>query len=136
MFEYTPDPAMTFTNANNIEYQTADSAYALYNDWGEIGLNASGSISCYYGVYSNYNVDASESVALNIITPNALELSADRQSYLPSSGAVGNATFPVNINMTNFSPNDLPKIAIAAYTSNGITPLDMDGNELDLSQTV
>ncbi len=131
VFEYTPDPAMTFTNASNIEYQTADSAYALYNDLGEIGLNASGSVSCYYGVYSNYNVDASESVALNVITPNSLELSADRESYIPASGAVGNATFPVNINMTNYSSNDLSKIAIAAYTSNGITPLDMDGNELD-----
>ncbi len=131
VFEYTPDPAMTFTNANNIEYQTADSAYAIYNDLGEIGLNESGSVSCYYGVYSNYNVDASESVALNVITPNSLELSADRQSYVPASGAVGNASFPVNINMANFSSNDLPKIAIAAYTTNGITPLDMDGNELD-----
>lgn len=131
VFEYAPKPEMTFTNANNIEYQTADSAYAIYNDLGEIGLNASGSVSCYYGVYSNYNVDASESVALNVITPNSLELSADRKSYIPASGAVGNATFPVNINMTNFSSNDLPKIAIAAYTSNGITPLDMDGNELD-----
>ena len=131
VFNYTPDHAMTFTNANNIEYQTADSAYAVYNDWGEIGLHASGSVSCYYGVYSNYNVDASESVALNVITPNSLGLSVDRESYLPASGAVGNATFPVNINMTNFSSGDLPKIAIAAYTSNGITPLDMDGNELD-----
>lgn len=131
VFEYAPDPAMTFTNANNIEYQTADSAYALYNDWGEIGVNADGSVSCYYGVYSNYNVDVSECVALNVIAPNSLELSADRESYLPANGAVGNATFPVNINMTNFSTNDLPKIAIAAYTSNGITPLDMNGNELD-----
>lgn len=131
VFEYTPNPAMTFTNANNIEYQTADSAYAVYNDLGEIGLNANGSVSCYYGVYSNYNIDASESVALNVITPNSLELSEDKQSYIPASGAVGNATFPVNINMTNFSSGDLPKIAIAAYTTNGITPLDMNGNDLD-----
>ncbi len=131
VFEYAPNPAMTFTNPNNIEYQTADSAYAIYNDLGEIGLNASASVSCYYGVYSNYNVGASESVALNVIAPNSLELSADKQSYIPASGALGNATFPVNINMTNFSSNDLSRIAIAAYTTNGITPLDMNGNELE-----
>ena len=127
VFDYTPDPSMTFTNAQNVKYATADSACALYNDMGNIAEGQKGSVACYYGVYSNYNVNAENSVALNIVAPNALTLTSDKKAYETVDGFKGGATFPVSISMENASELEFSNVAIAAYASNGITPLTMDG---------
>ena len=53
-FDYTPNPEMNFTSRNNLLYQTADSAYALYYDMGSVAPGGEGSlVSTNYGVYSN-----------------------------------------------------------------------------------
>ena len=130
VFDYTPDPSMTFTNSQNIKYATADSAYAIYNDLGTVGQDGQ-SFSCYYGVYSNYNVDMSKSVAFNVVAPSALTLTPDKQAYRSEGNARGQATFSVNLNVENISTSELPNVAIAAYTTPGITAMKMDGTPLE-----
>ncbi|HOD02197.1 MAG TPA: hypothetical protein PKN28_02610, partial [Clostridiales bacterium] len=138
-FDFVPDSSMTFTNKNNIKYQTADSACALYYDMGTIPANGAGkTISTNYGVYSNSKAEEAGKIALNVVSPTSLELSADKKTYLKTDSSVpGDATFGIQAQIENFTsddPNNVPKdyerVTVVFYPANGITPVDNSGKEL------
>lgn len=134
-FDFAPDTSMTFTNKDNLLYQTADSAYALYYDMGDVSASeASRQVVTNYGVYSNFTVSHSDNVAINISSPLSLSLSADRKEYKKVDASLpGKATFAVQAQLENYysdSANEYTKATVAFYTSKGITPLDGAGNEL------
>ncbi len=138
-FDFVPDPALYFTSKNNIKYQTADSACALYYDMGTVTAGDKGkSIMTNYGVYSNREVEESGKVAMNVVSPTALELSADKKSYLKTDPSVpGDATFGIQAQIENFlsddpenKPKDYERVTVVLYPANGITPLDNSGREL------
>lgn len=134
-FDFTPDPNMTFTNKDNLKYQTADSAYALYYDMGTVPTGSSSKqIVTTYGVYSNISVQDSGKIAVNITSPLSLTLSEDKIKYEKTDLSLpGAATFSIQVQLENFisdTAKDYDKITVAFYTSNGITPLDGAGNEV------
>jgi hypothetical protein len=128
VFDFTPDSSLTFTNQYNKRYLTADSAYALYYDYGTIKANEKNkTIAMYYGVFSNEKVTAQNRVAVNITAPSALELSTNNKEYK------NDGKFTISTTMQNFVSHDakkLDKVAIAVYTQNGMTALDSYGNPL------
>lgn len=72
LFDFTPDTSMDFTKINN-DYLTADSAYALYYDMGNVGSTPA-SVVTYYGVYSHKDVPAAEKFTVDVSVPLRLEL--------------------------------------------------------------
>lgn len=133
LFEFAPDTAMEFTNAFNDTYLTADSAYALYYDLKDIAVAAEKNISTYYGVYANHTVAAANKVAVNVTSPNSLQLSQDKKSYIPSDLALGNANIGIEAKINNFIKEIETKytqLSVAIYTPNGVTPMDEGGNPL------
>ena len=135
LFDFTPDGALTFTNQYNDKYLTADSAVAYYY---EMGTNIapkteSGIISTYYGVYSNRQAAAADSVAVNLTAPIEMALAADKKTYEPSEPGLMQGVFSVQTQINNFvsgAAKDIAEVTVAAYASNGITPLDEKGNPL------
>lgn len=133
LFEFAPDTAMEFTNAFNDTYLTADSAYALYYDLKDIGADGEKNISTYYGVYANHKSAAGDKVAVNVTSPNSLQLSQDKKSYLPSDLALGSANIGVEAKIDNFIKEidtKYTQLSVAIYTPNGVTPMDEGGNAL------
>ncbi|HWR61317.1 MAG TPA: hypothetical protein VN580_06865, partial [Clostridia bacterium] len=80
VFDFVPDPDMTFTSSYNKRYLTADSAYALYYDLGMVpGSRAqAASFLTYYGIYSNVAVAEKDSFSVNITAPSDLELNTTK----------------------------------------------------------
>lgn len=74
VFGFAPDVTRpAFNVPKDGKYRTADSAYALYFDLGEIKKDSTASVSTYYGVYSNVTVSEGESVAVNFTQlPNSM----------------------------------------------------------------
>ena len=134
-FDFVPDASMTFINKDNLSYQTADSAYALYYDMGSVSAAGAGKqVVTNYGVYSNFTVSHSDNIAVNITAPLSLSLSPDRKEYVKADASLpGKATFGVQAQFENYYSDvakEYAKATVAFYTSNGITPLDGAGNEL------
>ncbi len=134
-FDFVPDPAMNFTNKDNLKYQTADSAYALYYDMGSVAPGGSGKqVSTDYGVYSNEEAEQAGSIAVNAVSPLSLELSEDGKSYKKTGAALpGQATFSIQAQLDNYASDrakDYDKVTVAFYTYSGITPLDGAGGEV------
>ncbi|MCR4804392.1 MAG: S-layer homology domain-containing protein [Clostridia bacterium] len=126
LFEFDPNPALTFTNAVNT-YLTADSACALYYDLSE------GPVTTYYGVYSNRKVDLSRNVAVNMNVPLRLALNAERTDYERQSEQ-GIADFSVNVSAENFAGDtaqDYDTVIMAIYTTSNLRPLDNYGQPLE-----
>lgn len=143
-FDFVPDSSLNFASKNNLQYQTADSAYALYYDMGTVAAGGEGNIiSTNYGVYSNSETEEAGKVALNVVSPMSLELSADKKTYQKTDPSVpGVATFGVQAQIENFitdDPNNVPKdyerVTAVFYPANGITPLDNSGRELSPAPT-
>lgn len=133
LFEFAPDNAMEFTNAFNESYLTADSAYALYYDLKDIAAGDEKNINTYYGVYANHTMAAANKVAVNVTSPNSLQLSQDRKSYSPSDLALGNANIGIEAKINNFIKEleaKYTQLSVAIYTPNGVTPMDEGGNAL------
>lgn len=118
-FDYpNPDTGMDFTNPYNEQYLTADSAYALYYDLGEV-FGAVAKAGTIYGVYSNKDVDPEEErVTVNLSAPEALGLSADSKSY--TDGAF-NLTAIVN-HFIAAGAQTLDRVALVMRTADGIYP--------------
>lgn len=134
-FDFVPDNTMTFTNRDNLLYQTADSAYALYYDMGSVSAGGTGKqIVTNYGVYSNYEASSSDNIAVNITSPLSLDLTSDKKKYEKTDASLlGNSTFSVQAQLENYqseSAKNYDKVTVALYTSNGITPLDGAGNDV------
>lgn len=128
LFEFEADETVSFTSTRN-EYLTADSAYAMYFDMGEVGNGKNGSLTTYYGVYSHSKVSASESVAIDLTAPVMLSLSDDRMSYKRLTSD-GEADFTVGVNFTNYKSDtakDLKNIVLAVRTTENLRSLGDGG---------
>ncbi len=138
LFDFAPDNSMTFTNQYNEAYLTADSAVGMYFDMGEVSQSASGSFSTYYGVYSNNQVSDSDALAINVTAPAELTLSADKTTYLPGGTGLSNGVFKVQTQINNYysdTAKNYRSVTVAAYASNGIQPLDDNGNPMSETPT-
>jgi hypothetical protein len=134
-FGFAPDASLDFTNPYNLDYQTADSAYALYYDMGQATAGAaSASVATYYGVFSNAAVTPGERVAVNVSAPTALSLNADKTAYRSTDSDLADGSFSIQAQVNNIvqtGASAYPRVAVAVYTENGITPLDSFGHDLD-----
>ena len=130
LFDFTPSTALDFTSPRS-EYMTADSAYALYYDLGTVGSGASTALTSFYGVFSNHQTPAKDSVAVNLTAPIRLTLNDARTDFVPLSGAVGSAHFNVTVDFMNIDTEgaqDLDNIVLAVQTTGRLRSLDDSGN--------
>lgn len=138
LFDFAPDSSMTFTNQFNEAYLTADSAVGMYFDMGEVSQSEVKSFSTYYGVYSNNNVSDNDALAINLTAPAELTLSADKTTYLPGGDGLANGVFKVQTQINNYvsdTAKNYESVTVAAYASNGIQPLDDNGNPMSSTPT-
>lgn len=137
-FDFAPNESFNFTYEGNDEYGTADSAMAMYYDLGTISAQKEGIVNTYYGVFSNESVKPeTDTVAFNIAAPATLSISADGKSYISNCNMdeKGNfkadGIFNIQASLKNISDDtDYEEIVVAAYASEGITPLDEYQNNL------
>lgn len=133
VFDYQPDEELTFTNPYNKRYLTADSAYALYFNAGQVNAGAEKTVlSTYYGVFSNVAVEQDDRVSVNLVAPGALKLTADKKSY--ENGGLFTVSTSIQ-NFVNTNARDFKRVAVAVYPSNGIEPLDTYGNSFETPPT-
>lgn len=129
LFDFTPVETLDFTNTRS-EYMTADSAYALYFDLGSVAAGGSTSLNTYYGVFSNHQTPASDSVAVNLTAPVRLKLKDDKSDFVPESGVKGSAHFAVTVDFTNIAgegAQDLSNVVLAVQSSRNLRSLTDDG---------
>ena len=99
LFDFTPDTSMDFTKINN-DYLTADSAYALYYDMGNVGSTPASMVT-YYGVYSHKDVPAAEKFTVDVSVPLRLELNDARDDYVRQTDE-GVADFTAGVTFENY----------------------------------
>ena len=136
-FDFAPDETLDFTSDGNDQYGTADSAMAMYYDLGTIQSGKEGIVNTYYGVFSNEKTDLeTDQVTFNMTSPSVLDLSADGKNYVSTCNRNTDGTFKedgiidIQATLKNISEkNDYKKVVIAAYASEGLTPLDEDQKE-------
>lgn len=129
VYDFTPDPGMTFTNPNNKKYLTADSAYALYYIMGTVTNASAQNIATYYGVYSNEKVSDKNTVALNLTSPSSMELSGDKKNYLSQTQGGDLGDFTIQTSVENFKTDTskvYDKVKVAVYCQTGIAPVSDD----------
>lgn len=125
VFDYTCDSGLTFTNPYNKKYLTADSAVAFYYDLGDVQKNDSGTFAINYGVYSNEKSELKDKVAVNIASPDVLELTDDKSAYKDDG------IFTIKTHIQNISDTDIKKMRIVVYSTMDIKPLDSRGEVVD-----
>lgn len=129
VYDFTPDPGMTFTNPYNKKYLTADSAYALYFDMGEVTSSSPQSIATNYGVYSNEKVAKNNTVAINLAAPPSMELADSKKEYISKDERGDPGDFGIQTYIENFKTDTskvYDKVKIAVYCQNGIIPVSDD----------
>lgn len=130
LFDFEPVSTLNFTNTRS-EYATADSAYALYYDLGSISSGDTQSVNTYYGVFSNYNTPAENSVAVNVTAPVKLSLNDDKTDYVRQEN-VGIADFSVAVDFSNIASEtavDLSHVRLVVRTSSNLRSLNDQGEE-------
>lgn len=142
VFDFVPNKALNFTNPYNMDYMTADSAYALYYDMGAIAQNGEATIGTYYGIFSNSTVSEKEDVAINFTTlPSSMQFNEAEDAYLPQ---VGDTPGDVKLQMTveNISGSDLSGASVIIKSQNGVVPYSnwqlglSYGKEIDYSTSI
>ena len=129
LFDFTPVETLDFTNTRS-EYMTADSAYALYFDLGSVAAGGSTSLNTYYGVFSNHQTPASDSVAVNLTAPVRLRLNDAKNDFLPESDVKGSAHFAVTVDFTNIAgegAQELSNVVLAVRSSRNLCSLTDEG---------
>lgn len=129
LFDFTPVETLDFTNTRS-EYMTADSAYALYFNLGSVAAGGSTSLTTYYGVFSNHQTPASDSVAVNLTAPVRLKLNNDKSNFVPESGVKGSAHFAVTVDFTNIAgegAQELSNVVLAVRSSRNLRSLTDEG---------
>ncbi len=129
LFDFTPVETLNFTNTRS-EYMTADSAYALYFNLDSVAAGGSASLTTYYGVFSNHQTPASNSVAVNLTAPVRLRLNDAKNDFLPESGVKGSAHFAVTVDFTNIAgegAQDLSNVVLAVRSSRNLRSLTDEG---------
>lgn len=130
LFDFVPKEALNFTNTYN-EYLTADSAYALYYDIGEVAKEKS--LLTYYGVYSRHKVPVINSVAVDVTVPMRLELNSAKTGYERLSN-VGIADFSAGVVLENYQSDtatDIENIALSIKTTANLRALGDNGLEIE-----
>lgn len=129
VFDFTPDKTLNFTNPYNEKYLTADSAYALYFDMGEVAADGSANvIATNYGVYSNATVNNADKISINFSSQlAAMQLNEEKDAYLSQISGGVNGDFELSAQIKNISQNSLKQIAVAVYPQEGISPYDLSG---------
>ncbi len=142
VFDFVPNEELDFTNQYNIDYMTADSAYALYYDMGAISQNGEATIGTYYGVFSNSTVSEDEGVAINFTSlPANMQFNEDKTAYLPQ---IGDKNGDVKLQMTveNISGADISGASVVIKSQNAVIPytnwqLGLSyGSEADYTTTI
>ncbi len=122
VFDFIPNEELDFTNQYNIDYMTADSAYALYYDMGAIAQNGEATIGTYYGVFSNSTVSKEERVAINFTSlPANMQFNEDKTSYLPQVGDK-NGDVKLQMSIENISGSNLSAATVVIKSKNGVVP--------------
>lgn len=122
VFDFIPNEELDFTNPYNIDYMTADSAYALYYDMGAVAQNGEATIATYYGVFSNSTVSEEEGVAINFTSlPANMEFNEDKTAYLPQVGDK-NGDVKLQMSIENISGSDLSGVSVVIKSQNGVVP--------------
>jgi len=124
VFDYTIDKDMTFVNAYNKEYLTADSAYALYFDMGNVEKDGSAIIGTNYGIFSNETVSAEATTSVNVVAPDVLQYAKDPNGKEIQSRYENDGIFTVKTFVENFSDISYEKVKILVYATGGIDPLN------------
>lgn len=130
LFDFVPKEDLNFTNTYN-EYLTADSAYALYYDLGEVAKEQS--LLTYYGVYSRHKVPAINSVSVDVTVPMRLELNSAKDGYVRLSD-VGIADFSAGVVLENYQSDtatDIENIALSIKTTSNLRVLGDNGFEIE-----
>ncbi len=126
VFDFAPDvkrPAFNVPYDGN--YMTADSAYALYFDMGQIKKDSSASVSTYYGVYSNATISENERVAINFTQlPNSMKVkdgSTEAQAAYHSQVEGGNdGDIEVRLVIENLTDKVLTDSTVVVKTMNNV----------------
>lgn len=132
LFDFKPSTNLNFTESDN-EYLTADSACAFWYDLGTVANGESGSMSTYYGVYSNHQIPAEDSVAINLTAPTRLKLNEDKDGFA-SECNVGVADFSVAVDFANIASDtaqELKQISLAVQCSSNLRSLNDLGQPMD-----
>ena len=127
VFDYTPDPTMYYTNANNVQYLTSDSAFALYFDMGQVAEGGKSQVGTNYGIYSNESVEENATMAVNLNAPDVMKFPVDASGKEDLSGYENGGKFSVKTYIENISANDYTRIKIVVYTTGGIEAIDETG---------
>ena len=128
VFDYTPDPDMTFTNFSNVKYLTSDSAYALYFDLGQIAEGQTASAATNYGVYSNETMDEKDTVAVNVNAPDVIQFAKNPDGSESQTVYENDGRFSVKTHFKNIGYTAYTDICIVVTTAGCITALDQEGN--------
>ena len=123
IFEYTPsekDPVKFTEVYGSDDKLTADSAVALYYDLGAAPAGAmGGTVSFYYGVYSNYKAGSSD-IAVNFTSAGAMFFNDEETAYKDQNGDnAGN--FSATIKLSNIADTTFGNVSVAIYPEEAIS---------------
>lgn len=126
VFSFAPDitrPA--FSSPYDGKYLTADSAYALYYDMGQVKKGESTSVSTYYGVYSNVTVSDDERVAINFTQlPNSMQVkdgsTLENASYHSQVEGGNDGDIEVRMIVENLTSNPMANVTVVVKTMNNV----------------
>ena len=125
VFDFAPDASLNFTNQYNTQYMTADSAYALYYDLGEVQKDATVTMSTYYGVYSNSTVSEDEQVAINFTSlPASMTFNEDESAYISQVENGREGDIRLQFLVENLTDKNLQDITVVVKTMNNVTPYE------------
>ena len=125
VFDFAPDESINFTNPYNAQYMTADSAYALYYDLGEVEKDATINMSTYYGVYSNSSVSEDEEVAINFSSlPASMTFNEDQSAYVSQVKDGREGDIKLQLLVENLGEEALSDMTLVVKTMNNVTPYE------------
>ena len=131
IYDFEPNEDLTFTNPYNAQYLTADSAYALYFDMGELDGGGESTCATNYGVYSNAGVGQDAKLAINISGANPLTFNADKTAYVSANKGDKEGELTLGASIKNFAKDssaDLNNVKIAVYPDSMMIPIDDNGS--------
>lgn len=123
VFDFAPDETLDFTTPYNVQYRTADSAYALYFDMGALTEDVASTVSTHYGIYSNANVGAEESVAINLpVVPVSMDMNEAKDAYISQTDGGRPGDVQIKMLIENISGRALDSMTVVIKTKLGNTP--------------
>lgn len=131
LFDFKPSTNLDFTDSGN-EYLTEDSAVAFYYDMGTVASGQSGVLSTYYGVFSNHQIPAEDSVAINLTAPTRLKLNDAKDGFV-SECNVGEADFSVAVDFANIKSDtakELKQVVLAVQCGSNLRSLNDYGQPM------